>query len=533
MKITDLDKEYEDIKKHWEGCKKSIKNKEFYKGFGHVFMIKERNKKLILLDDFISFINDNITFIENYLESPKYEDAVRIKIYICKKLLNEIFSCNKNQRCLESLIRGAYKSSKDEFEKVEKRKNELETSFNKIIRDCKDVLDLNVEADSIKEYENLKKLFNDIHGIYEKSYSKEELKNIISEFKDVDLFKFNRKPSDAYYFNLKLYLIKDKIKSFNNVSKQIEDSLDESKRIIDEIKKKRTNFERKFKATSVPEELKISREFYAKIKDISIDGDLKAIKVPSLDQLKKRLKEVTSKLEKKLDDGSILLAILEDLIKREDELLREFNKQEDLLKIINDIFDNDKLNLDKDNFKKRLKEIRSDYDANTETFIKDRKKLDRLLSEKLDRLLSDLKRNLDSLENKWSSYIEEQQRFLKDYEKIRKSLGVDEETHRVLSEILTDFENKLNEDIKNQRLSAKELEDLKANIKKEFENRLRDYLNPDEIKLLKSMNSIKGKGIIDYEMIKKEASKKKINFEKAYKGLIAKGYIKLGFYFLK
>ena len=47
-------------------------------------MIKERNKKLILLDDFISFINDNITFIENYLSLQNTEDAVRIKFISVK-----------------------------------------------------------------------------------------------------------------------------------------------------------------------------------------------------------------------------------------------------------------------------------------------------------------------------------------------------------------------------------------------------------------------------------------------------------------
>ncbi len=371
----------------------------------------------------------------------------------------------------------------------------------------------------------LKKQFDDVREIYEKSYSKEELENIISEFKDLNLFKYNKTPSEAYYFNLKLYLIKDKVNSFNRFSKQIEDSLDESKRSIDEIKRERINFEPKFKAINVPEELRISREFYSKIKDISIDGDLKEIEVSSLYQLKEKLKEETSKLRKKFYDANDRRKSLKGLIKREDNLLKEINEQKKLLEIIDHIFDTEFLKSDKDNFKKRLTEIISYYEGNTETLIKN--------INEFDDLSSRLGKNLSSLKNAWAEYIKKQKGFLNDHKKVLECVDVDDEKRRSLSNILNEFKNKLDENIENQRVSAKELEDLRANIKKEFEDRLKPYLDQDELNLLKTINSIRGKGIIDYEMIKEKASENNINFEKAHKGLINKGYIKLGFYFPK
>jgi len=100
-----------------------------------------------------------------------------------------------------------------------------------------------------------------------------------------------------------------------------------------------------------------------------------------------------------------------------------------------------------------------------------------------------------------------------------------------LDSLIGNFKETLKEDIKDQEVPASKIDSLKLEVRNEFERGMKNYLSSDELELLKEIDSMKGKGVIDYEKIKEKALEKDIDFENAREGLIQKGYVRLGFYF--
>lgn len=533
IEITNLEIEYEDVKNQLNKFDKELEKRHLYQLFGHVFMTKKRGKKLISLEEFKGFLHENFDFIKEYYSHPDYKEAVLTKIFICKKLLTEIFFCNKNRKkCLKTFIEHASREAKKSFSNIEKMKNEIERSLENISRDCEDVLKLKLEEgiEGIVEYNKMSYNFKALNELYEKQFSKEELEDLISDCDDVDPneFKYDKSPSSAYYYNLKLYLIKKKEKEFKSKKDAIDSSLRVLTSDIEEVKRIEKEVSRKLKSMQEDPQLKLTSELHKSLLSLGVDKDKKELHPRHLTELKQQIKERCDSLKDRLNKVQRLFIFLDNLREKEKNLLHDINENDKILYVAMRIFDDgerDELN----NHVRKFESIKKEYQ---ETSLRELKHQE---IEILDKFSDELRNNIKVIELTWKNYRKTQLEFVRDYENVLKNVlrvaEIDEDLRNNLEYLIEDFKEKLVKDIREQKVPASEIENLKLKLKNEFEDGMKPYLSPDELKLLTEINSMPDKEIIDYDKIKEKASEKDIDFEKAQKGLIQKGYIKLGFYF--
>lgn len=531
IEITNIEAEYKEILKQLDRFNKDLERKELYKLFGHIFITKKRGHKLIMLDEFTSFVNENSDFIKEYYGHPDYKEAVSTKIFICKKLLTEIFSCGKKQRCLKTFFEGAARKSKESFHEIKKIKNDFERSLETISKDCENILKLKIDGGvkSIKEYTNMLNDFEGIKKLYDSPCTKEELENAISNLDDFDHFKFDKSPSTAYYYNLKFYKIKQKELEFNSRRQgSFLKDLD-----IDELKKRRNKVASKLKSIQIDPRLKLTTEFFEEIKSISINVTEKKISPISLKELRDQIKERIKELKDKLEKVDRLLNYLNDLMNKEKMLLNTIGHTQGILDISDKIFDDGKLEKTKLNkYKDKFNSVKESYENLRFQDLRDYQREHGNWLELLDNLNHDLNYDINKpIKEIWRNYRKQQLEFIKDYENVLELVKISDDSRAALDALIKEFGSKLKKDITEQEVSASQIDDLKLKIKREFEYQMKDDLSTDELSLLKTINSLSEAGIIDYEKLKKRALKENIDFKKAQEGLIKKGYVKLGFYF--
>lgn len=530
IEITNPETEYEELKNYLNRFNKELEGKNnLYKSFAHVFMTKKRGHKLITLDEFKEFIQENYSFIEDYYSHPDYKEAVLTKIFICKKLLMEIFYCKKNQRCLKTFIENASKECKKSFENIENMKNEIERDIRRILGDCEKVLHLKIDGgvEGIKEYDRLSQHFERVKGLYGKEYSKEELENTISnlEAAALDEFKFNNSPSSAYYYNLKLYFLRKEEREFQTKKKDIDARLRPLWVKLEDLKRKKQDVLVKLSSIQEEPKLELTNELFKELHSIGVDTPEERINPRNLNELKEKVKERVYKLRDRLEKVDKLLYHFDELMQREKSLLERIDENEQILNVAKRVFD--------DGEKKELGKHLMEFDSIKGEYrgISLQRGSLRDVLDHLTELGLELRTNQHNIMEIWKNYRERQLEFINDYERVLELVKIDEDLRTELESLIGNFKETLKEDIKDQEVPASRIDSLKSEVRNEFERGMKNYLSSDELELLKEIDSMKGKGVIDYEKIKERALEKDIDFEKAHEGLIQKGYIKLGFYF--
>jgi len=528
IEITNPETEYEELKNYLNRFNKELEGKNnLYKSFAHVFMTKKRGHKLITLDEFKEFIQENYSFIEDYYSHPDYKEAVLTKIFICKKLLMEIFYCKKNQRCLKTFIENASKECKKSFENIENMKNEIERDIRKILGDCEKVLHLKSDGgvEGIKEYDRLSQHFERVKGLYGKECSKEELENAISnlEAAALDEFKFNNSPSSAYYYNLKLYFLRREEREFKTKKTDIDARLRPLWRKLEDLKRKKQDVLVTLSSIREEPKLELTNELFKELHSIGVDPGEERINPRNLNELKEKIIEHVYELRKRLEKVDKLLYHFDELMQREKSLLERIDENEQILNVAKRVFDDgEKKELDKHLME--FESIKGEYHG-----ISLQKGSLRDVLEHLTDLVYKLRTKKQDIMGIWKNYREKQLEFINYYERVLELVKIDGDLRTELESLIGNFKETLKEDIRDQEVPASRIDTLKLEVRNEFERGMKNYLSSDELKLLEEIDSMKGKGVIDYEKIKERALEKDIDFEKAREGLIQKGYIRLGF----
>lgn len=208
IELTDEDDLKDKLDLSYESLYRRLDDK--YKKYGFCFVRKQRDEKVINLNDFLDFISKQYDALDRIIDPN-----VRLqRVFLLYKLI-EYFS-REWLNAIEKAKNEAEEKVKGANEKLEKFKIEAE----KVCIDFNRWLKIIINLVDIKEYKEIIKLNNKIKEV-ESCDNYEELENIFREYYanlNGDKIFDHRKQIDEYpYFNVKLFVIDSLAKEFHEM----------------------------------------------------------------------------------------------------------------------------------------------------------------------------------------------------------------------------------------------------------------------------------------------------------------------------
>lgn len=541
LKISNVEEAIEDLTNSFEVYKNNVNNDNF-KRFGHYYVRKLRASKLILFEEFDSFLTTT------YKEANSSNDL--LKINICSKILE-----NFNKNFLIS-INAAAISAPTIINDIDDIKSDLDDSLGNIIKKSVLWIKFDLNKNDIVEYKGLLEDFDEINELYMKKFSKDELlieiEKLESKFKReypdeykqklLEIFGFSKDNDTKPYYNIKIYLLDQKKNKFTLKASEIRQNLDKIDSKFDLIGDRKIELEgrlEKIKKT-VSKENKLAFYMYKQLETANISPDTSVKSAAGTIDLISLLKSSEESL-KIIGDRTGLVIKFTDLIEKiniaEINFLSNLNgKKEDHL-IYKKICDTKNFDEDVKKLKDEINELQNKYDEiDMEELRKDidkRKRLISILKEWSD--LLEIRSEAISLE--WEKYQNDNR---KSMDKIIKTLDILETKEDInkdkISYIMYGIQKfKQNTKVKllESEHTATELESIKENLNQQALSLIGDYLTENERELLLNLESMKSKWIT-YDNIQSMAydnlEMDKKSLENSLDGLVKKGYIQRGLF---
>lgn len=534
IKINSLKKDYKSFKEFVE--------KKNYKSSGHIFVAKERGNRIIFLEDLYNFIKNLFDSIEDLEFSPDNEKLDK-KIYLADKLIDYF---NKQYK---SDIKEAYDSETKIKDNILAKMSDFEKDFIDINKNSYKMLNIKFKNDnnSIQDYKILKRHFDDFNQFYNTKMNKNELENLKEKLdeNEINEFRFDVKPSEnAHYFNLRLFTIKKFKKAFESIAESLEKQISRNQNLFKVIDNDIIAIKKQFGMIDVNKEYRISYKLY---NDISLDGinkngDVEVIEEINLSELEDRTDSKSSKIKADLKDIFYNINSVEDTLKEEIKLLKDFERFKNNIDIAKHILDVDWMLDYVNNFEEDLLRIENEYLTSDPLELKKR-------DEKTSFIVELWRTNLESKYNNiiyevWKYFINKIQ---DDISKTEKSINTFIQKQKNAGKVFKEEDKeKINNIINN-------LEEIKKITKKPLEKQqpasitndrmlenlnnwrdiLDEYLDKYEQKLWDIIEELSGKSKwIDFEDICKKAIDEHIDektLQKSLEELVSKKYIQKGF----
>lgn len=536
--LVEPDEFYEELRGEYEKYKRAIEGEEFKK-YGHFYVVKEREENLIMLQEFDEFVTSLFTKIES-VQYVRENDIFLQQISLAKRLLKEFVSE------FEPSIKGAYRRGKNLLEGVRDKFIEVEADSRDIMKDSKKWLGFDFELKSLKEYEEISAIADRIKELHAKDYSVDELKSI-SDRLDKDKkkdFKFDKSPEDASYFNIKLFQLGDYKETLDE---RIEDNSKIVERInglFDELNKKEGELKNKLGVKEIPEEYKISKnvlDYLKSHRSVIEKAELEDYKECGikLRDIENAAKGIHGSIIERINELIDCVSILEDIIPKEKQFLSNLEISRKFKEKIKGIFDIENFRGYVPDIEKELDRLDEEYNNKSKTFelLKgdDLKKRIKDLEKTIDEWINSIKNTTLELENAWKDYSAKTIKFV---ERIKELLKLIPEKHQAKIEEIKERIGELQEKVKpdiyklEDRLSI--LEGIKREIREKTHKLMTKFLSKEEIVVLGVLFAKHDEGLkwITLDIVKGEATEKyKLNqtqVEEAINGLISKKYLRHG-----
>jgi len=542
IELVDKNELINELKEKYHEYKESIDNKDF-KTFGHYYERKQRDDKLIMLDEFDNYLTGFYNEIENSFE----DENTNLKMGICIKLI-KLFNEN-----FKEAIEYASDNAPTLIYNLKDKKEKLEELIDVTIVKSEKWLKIRFKKENLIEYKGIIEDYNEIKEIYDKNYSKDDLKNEINlieqrfrleygdkEYKDklMEIFGFKKYNKTKPHFNIKFHILdhkKDKlsekinkmmfqVKHTNSIFDQIENRQNDLKNRLEKVKK------------LVSKENKLSYYMYKQLEkaDINYDRPIRTMDDGlDLSSLHKSCETSINKMGDQIELIGKFTDYIENLNKSEADFSSTLKKMEIIYQEYTKKCDINRFDNDLSKFDAAIKEYMLKYNEMDMDEIKKDEKNRKDLPQILKGYTVKLRKNKDAIELEWDDYQSENIKFAFKFDKIISILSKKEE----LSDDELNINNKINKlkEISkkglNNSITANEIEKYKEKLNEETMEIICKYLTDDERNLLLAMESRKS-GWMNYEEIKTLIEKDDLDessFDEAMKGLVSKGYLQRGF----
>jgi DNA repair exonuclease SbcCD ATPase subunit len=318
--------ENETVKEYNAYCKKIEGMKKEYWDYSHICISKEKESKVIMIEDFDKFIKQLWLQYENV--QIRYDEELRPRLSHLISALLKYFN-----NALYPTIYEALKRGREIVKEIDQYFSDTELLIKGILVNFNKYSDKNYTLEDVEEYKQLQGLKEKVQERLKKVYTREEivkevdlLENTIYGVKGKDegypkYFYFKKPPKDASYFNFKVYdaeqrlkLVKSKNEEISNECKQINNYIENSSEYYDEISAKLAKYD-------ISDVYKLSKNIFNLLKSYQAVP----IKAPqqaflSLEDVKSFFSQLYKAYKEHSSKIGISLNIIQNLIKEEKTL---------------------------------------------------------------------------------------------------------------------------------------------------------------------------------------------------------------------
>jgi hypothetical protein len=279
-----------------------------WKDYAHVYVLKRRAPKLILLKDLDKSIVD---FNDSIELNPEPETRLQIT-FLLTSLINHF------EENIRPKIEGAVQKSKElvgitktKFDEFKQRCSELIMGYNSLRKS-------NFSLTDIREYLTVEKGENEIAEFYSSELSDEELQKR-AESVDKEQFDFHDYRAEDRFFNVKLALIESMVNAFTEDVDRKLAQLDAMEKLLRSIRDKEVGLESKVITFKLNEECSISLKLFRALHQLFIlkketheEATTREEFKIKFSEIEKDLKTIESKLvDKESSLGSAIEALRE------------------------------------------------------------------------------------------------------------------------------------------------------------------------------------------------------------------------------
>ncbi len=530
--LLDNKKELIEVEKLYNEFKSDIDQDKFKK-YGHFFVSKSREKRLILVKEISEYVDNLFTIIKKSKYSSNSNSEIFIKVNLIKKVLEQYSK-------FSTQIKAAYDEGEDLHSNIQKKMSKIDKTFDQIIDSCSNRLNLKITEGkiSIEEYKDLINNFNEFNEFYKKEISDDELQQLSEEVDETEFSYsyYTKDPSEAHHYNLRLYKLKELHNEFYKTYNKINDSLSENKRKFDRIDQDFKDLENHYSSLDTSEEYVISYRAHQELKEFNLpkEGKLQEFDYISLSEIEKisenKIGEIKDKYQSIMKD----IIFTEEARKNEPQLVNLIKTHKKDFKTIESVFNYGKLEAEAEKFKEKILRIENEYKNTTPDDIKQDEESSPGFH--IQNWIKTLKRNYKKrIESPWEDFQKE---------------NIDGLYN--LKEIIEIISNKLNsDDIKEINLEIKKFELINSSsaletdfnaleikskmneIKNKLDNLIKKILTEDEKAILEIIRYMTGKSQwLTYDKIKTEAMKNSLDnnsIDNGFEGLISKKILQRGF----
>jgi len=541
IKLTDESELKDKLDFSYENLRRVLDDKD--KKYGFCFVRKQRDKKVIALNDFLDFASKQYEELDLVIDI----DVRLQKMFLLYKLI-EYFT-REWLNAIKKAKNEAEEKVKDMNEKLEKFKIEAENVCNDFNRWLKIIIDV---GNDIKEYNEIVKLSKEVKEI--ESYdSYEELENIFEEYYDNfngdELFD-HRKQTDEYpYFNVKLFIIDSLAEKFNVI---IENALSGLEKISKKFNGINTNIQKislTIKSKEFTKRYVLSSILLKYLRTCLRDlmPSLKETKITnkSITELEEIVDQYLEPIEENVDAMQKLIGYMRDLYEEEKSLLEKISKTKSYMGKANEIFDLEdykpKLEEIEENFNTLLARLNSLPDEILSHLEEDPKEFLNYVTREPDLIdhLKDVSSGLNQIKDElvdiWNSYKRSTLEYL---ERLTRTINVVKRKHKELSSRLATLLNdidllkfKIDGEFITLTIKLSKIEKEKINLRNKFYEPIKNILNEEEVLVLETVVELSRRsGMIWVEQIYNE---RKLNIDshkidEILLKLVKEGYLKLG-----
>jgi len=365
------------------------------------------------------------------------------------------------------------------------------------------------------------------------------------EEKEKRIFKFDRSPDEAHYFNLKLYELK-------KLERDLDEKIDDGSKVInrrikpifEEVNERENALNNKLKILEIPIELQFSHKIVDTLKGTHIVEDIETPKETgtTLRDIEMSSKEIIKNIKRKIDNVINLVEDINDLVSIERDFMQCIDECITIKEKVKEIFDTEEFKPKIEQFETEINRIRNEYSDFAKTISSKSRIND------IKRAIGDFEKNCNSWKknlltikddalNKWISYKTKTVKFTK---RVKDMLNLLSKSHKINISNVNEKIELLHQRIEPEKIEElkdkiSSLEKLKEDIRKSAMNIAENFITPSEAKVLDILYSKKDDKLnwISYEDLLKEIEEKYEmtveEAEKALKNLVSKGYVLRGF----
>lgn len=358
--LVNTDSELTKLKKSYNTFEEFV-NKDNNKLTGHIYVSKQRDDNLILVEDYYKRVNNLFESIKT-LESAGNPSEFAKKIYLTDKLIDYF------AKTYQKDISDAHKTEKQWYDQVKNKMIDFNKDFDEVLELSEEFLNIKFPESNlnIQDYRRLKKYFDEFIEFYENKSDKTDLLNLKESLSEDEIpkFKFDLKPANAaYYFNLRLFEFEKYMNRFNEAANAIEKQLERNKQNLERIQEEIADLKKDFDTINTSEEYRISYMLAKQItfSDLDSDEEHQIIEDIKLSELEKRSKDKIDSVKENIRKTSRNINIVDSTLKEEVHLISKMKEYENNIDLLKANFDVKPLKDDIKNFIDHLSRIKNQY----------------------------------------------------------------------------------------------------------------------------------------------------------------------------